>query len=104
DREAEQLDGLRGVGEPGGRLLLADDDRRLAEQLAELRREIAHREDLMAADIDRRCRYVAMREAAQRLCRGIALPDEIDMAKADVDRRAREHLGCDVVQHAVAHV
>ena len=45
-----------------------------------------------------------MGEAAQRLRRGIALPDEIDMAEADIDRRALEDLGRDVVQHAIAHV
>src|ERR1700729_257821 len=52
DRQAEQLARLRGFGEPGGRFLLARDQRRLAEQLAELSREIAHGEDFMTADID----------------------------------------------------
>src|ERR1700748_3346751 len=35
DRQSEQLDGLRGVGEPGGRPLLANKDRLLAEQFPE---------------------------------------------------------------------
>src|ERR1700743_270567 len=64
DRQAEQLDPLRGVSQPGGRHLLARYDRRLAQQLAELRGKVAYREDLVAADIDRRGRRVAMREAA----------------------------------------
>ena len=33
-----------------------------------------------------------MREAAQRLRGGVALPDEVDMAEADVDRLARNTL------------
>src|SRR5258708_22222172 len=58
----------------------------------------------MTADIDRRGWRLAMCEAAQRLRRRIALPDEIDMAEADIDRLALKYLGRDVVQHAVAHV
>ena len=45
-----------------------------------------------------------MRQTAQRLRGRIALPDEIDMAEADVDRLALQHLAGDIVQHAVAHV
>src|ERR1700744_717322 len=56
DRQPEQLYGLRGVGQPRSRLLLARNHRRLAEQLAEPFREIAHGQNLMAADIDRRGR------------------------------------------------
>ena len=82
----------------------ADDDGLAAEPRAELCREIADAEDLVAADIDRRSRRVAMREAAQRLRRGVALPDEVDVAEADVDRLAVKDLCRDVVQHAVAHV
>src|SRR5947199_3895473 len=88
DRQSKQFYGLRRVGEPRRRLLRAGDDGLAAETLAELRSEVAHGQNFMAADIDRRGRRVAMREAAQRLRRGIALPDEIDMAEADVDRRA----------------
>src|SRR5882757_4789148 len=52
DRQPKQFHGLRGVGQPGGRLLLADDDRRTAEALAEFGGEIAHRQNLVTADID----------------------------------------------------
>src|SRR5262249_41162564 len=75
DRQAKQCHGLRRIGEPGGRLFLAGDDRSLAEQFAELGGEIAHGEDLVTADIDRRGRRVAMRETPQRLRGGVALPD-----------------------------
>src|SRR5258708_37056953 len=104
DRQAEHSYCLRGVGEPRGRLLLADDNRLALEPRAEFRREITHRQDFMTADIDRRGRRLAMREAAQRLRRRIALPDEIDVAEADIDRLALKYLGRDVVQPAVAHV
>src|SRR5258705_13180901 len=104
DRQAEHFDSLRGVGEPGGRPLGPDNDRLAAEPRAELGCEIAYAKDLMTADIDRRRRRVAMGEATQRLGRGVALPDEVDMAEADVDRLAPEDLARDVVRHAVAHV
>ena len=45
-----------------------------------------------------------MRQAAQRHVVGIALPDHVDMAHAEVDRLAVAHLAADVVQHAIAHV
>src|SRR5438105_9232341 len=104
DRQAEQFHRLRCVGEPGRRLLLADNDGRAAKTLAEFRGEVAHRQDFVAADIDRRGRRIAMRQTTQRLCGRVALPDEIDVAEADVDRLALEDLAGDVVQHAVAHV
>src|SRR6478609_6712177 len=104
DRQAKQLHRLRGIGEPCRRFFLADNLRRAAEPLAEFCGEIAHGENLVAADIDRRGWRLAMRQAAQRLRGGVALPDEIDMAEADVDRLALQHLSGDVVQHAVAHV
>src|SRR5665213_3888737 len=98
DRQAEHPDGLRSIGEPGRRLFAAGDNGFAAEPRADLCREIAHGQYLMAADIDRRGRRVAMCEATQRLRGGIALPDEIDMAEADVDRLALDDLGGDVVQ------
>src|SRR4051794_37007798 len=104
DRQAEQFHRLRGIGQPRRRLFLADNDGRAAKTLAEFRGEIAHGENLVAADIDRRSRRLAMRQAAQRLRGSVALPDEIDMAEADIDRFALQHLAGDVVQHAVAHV
>src|ERR1700682_951234 len=104
DRQAEQFYRLRSVGEPGRRLLGAGNNGLTAETGGGPRREVAHAEDFVAADIDRGGRRVAMRKAAQRLGRGIALPDEIDMAEADVDRLAAEDLARDVVQHAIAHV
>ena len=45
-----------------------------------------------------------MSEATQCLRGSVALPDEIDVAEADVDGLALQHLAGDVVQHAVAHV
>ena len=45
-----------------------------------------------------------MGETAQCLRRCIALPDEIDVTEADVDRLARKYLDGDVVQHAVSHI
>src|SRR5690242_16427831 len=102
DGQTEQLDRLRCVGEPRRRLFLAAEYRLAAKLLAEPGRKIAHGEDLVAADIDRRGRRVAMREAAQRLRGCIALPDEVDMAEADVDGLAPKHLAGDVVQHGVS--
>src|SRR5712671_4416224 len=67
DRQAEQICRLRCVGEPRRWFLLADDNRRAPEALAEFRGEIAHRQNLVAADIDRRSWHVAMGQAAQRL-------------------------------------
>src|SRR5260370_4610750 len=99
DRQAEQFCGLRGVGEPRRRLLRADDNRLAPEPRAEFCSEITHRQDFMAADIDRRGRRLAMREAAQRLRRRIALPDEIDVAEADIARLALKYLARHVVQH-----
>src|SRR6185295_8271840 len=104
DWQAEQFYGLRRVGQPGRRLFLAGDDGSAAKPLAEFRGEIAHGQDFMAADIDRRGRRIAMRQTTQRLRRCVALPDEIDMAEADVDRLALQDLARDIVQHAVAHV
>src|SRR5258708_29532143 len=104
DRQAEHSYCLRGVGEPRGRLLRADDNRLAPEPRAEFCSEIAHRQDFMTADIDRRGWRLALVEAAQRLRRRIALPDEIDVAEADIDRLALKYLGRDVVAHAVAHV
>src|SRR4051812_9928622 len=65
---------------------------------------MAHRENFVTADIDGRGRRVAMGETAQCLRRCIALPDEIDVTEADVDRLARKYLDGDVVQHAVSHI
>src|SRR5258708_16624898 len=93
DRQAEHSYCLRGVGEPRGRLLLADDNRLAPEPRAEFRGEITHRQDFMTADIDPRGPRLAMREAAQRLRRRLALPDEIDVAEADIDRLALKYLG-----------
>src|SRR5471030_885596 len=64
DRQAEQFYRPRGVGQPRRRLFSADDDGITLKQRAQLRREIADAENLMAADVDRRGRYLAMREAA----------------------------------------
>src|SRR5258708_20930084 len=77
DRQAEHSYFLRGVGEPRGRLLLADDNRLAPEPRAEFRGEITHRQDFMTADLDRRGRRLAMRGAAERLRPRIARPDEI---------------------------
>src|SRR5580704_18764520 len=63
DRKAEQFDRLRGVAEPGRRLFGADEDGIAAEPRTELCGEIADAEDFVAADVDRRGRGVAMREA-----------------------------------------
>src|SRR5207253_5038342 len=90
--------------EPGGRLLAADNDRLAAEPRAEFCREIAHAQNFVAADIDRRGRRLAMCEAAQRLYGRVALPDEIDLAEADVDCFALQDLCRDVMQHAISHV
>src|SRR6185437_17163436 len=91
DGQTEQFHRLRGVGKPRGGLLFADKDGCATEQLAELAREVAYRQNLVPADIDRRGRRVAVRKAAQRLRSRVALPDEVDMAKADIDRLT----GCD---------
>src|SRR6185369_15599066 len=56
DRQAEQFHRLRGVGEPRRRLFLAGDHGSAAKPLAELCCEIAHGENFMPADIDRRGR------------------------------------------------
>src|SRR5260370_15321802 len=88
DRQTEHSYCLRGVGEPRRRLLRADDNRLAPEPRAEFCSEITHRQDFMAADIDRRGRRLAMREAAQRLRRRLALPDEIHVSHADIERRA----------------
>src|SRR4051812_707531 len=53
DRQPEQPDCQRGVGQPGRRLLAADQDRRAIEAPSELCGEIAYWQYLMAADIDR---------------------------------------------------
>src|SRR4051812_13294744 len=42
DWQAEQLDGLRRVGQPGRRLFLANDAWLAAKKFAKFRREIAH--------------------------------------------------------------
>src|SRR5258708_15258453 len=54
DRQAEHSYCLRGVGEPRGRLLRADDNRLAPEPRAEFCSEIAHRQDFMTPVIDLR--------------------------------------------------
>src|SRR3954447_25199434 len=103
-RRTEKALGGSRVDQPGGRRLFASDGRLLAEALAEFLREGPHADYLGAAHVDWRGRRRAMREEAQRLLVRLALPEDVDVAHADVDRLAREHLGGDVVQHAVAHV
>ena len=45
-----------------------------------------------------------MAKRAQRLGAGVPLPDDVDMPHRHVDLLACQHLGCKVVQNAVAHV
>ena len=40
-----------------------------------------------------------MAQAAQHLRIGIALPDDVDMAHADIDRLARQHAVCNARAH-----
>jgi hypothetical protein len=92
------------VGQPGRRLFLAGDEGSAAKSLAEFRGEIAHDQISWPLTLIGEVGRIAMRQTTQRLRRCIALPDEIDMAEADVDRLALQDLARDIVQHAVAHV
>ena len=92
---------------PGGGRVLRFSDLLLdpvAHQVKRGGREIAHAEDFMAADIDRRSRRVAMRQAAQRHRIGIALPDHVDVAHAHVNWPPLEDFLADVQQDAIAQV
>src|SRR5215831_17643889 len=86
DRQSKQFDSLRCIREPGGRLLPSDNDGLAAEKRAKFRSEITHGHNLGAADIDWARRNFAMRKAAQSLRGRITLPNEIDMAQAEVNR------------------
>src|SRR3954451_13564794 len=100
----EQPRRLGGVDEPAFGGFDASENRRLAQALPERFCQPAHAHGLRAADIERARRHGAMTQRAQHYGIGIALPDDVDVARSEVDRLACEHARGDVVQHAVAHV
>src|SRR2546429_698769 len=71
---------------------------------AEFARQVAYGDDFGSAHVQGGYRRRAMAEQPERLLVGLALPDDVDVSHADVDRLAGEHLCRDVVQHPVAHV
>ena len=63
---------------------------RVPRRAASCVREPADRDRLGAGDVDRRRRRRAVREAAQHLRVGVALPDDVDVAHRHVDRLAAQ--------------
>src|SRR3954471_3838176 len=103
-RITEQSRRLGGVDQPALGGFDAGENRWLAQALPERFSKPAHAHGLRAADIERARRHGAMTQRAQHNGIGIALPDDVDMARGEVDRLACEDARGDVVQHAVAHV
>src|ERR1700683_1767923 len=103
-RIAEKAHCLRRVGEPRLRRLFANDQRLLAEPIGKLMGEPTHRNGFRAGDIDR-CRWRRrVTQTAQRQRIRVALPDDIDVAHADVHRLFVADLAGNIKQNAVAHI
>src|SRR5262245_7883038 len=103
-RVTEEPRRLGGIDEPGVGRFDAGEDRRFAQALPEGLRQGADAHRLRPADVERARGHGAMAERAQHHGIGIALPDHVDVAGGEIDRRSGEHARGHVVQHAVAHV
>ena len=103
-RPAEQPHGSLRVCQQRRRPLLAGDARLLAKPLAELLGEPAYGDGFRSRHVERAGGRRGVTQAAQRVRAGIALPYDVDVSHADVDRFAVAHLRGNVEQHTVAHV
>ena len=74
------------------------------QQLAQALSDLAHGERLAPRDVHDEWRRARVREAAQRPVVRVALPDDVDVPHAQIDRLLSQHARRDVHEHAVAEI
>src|SRR5262249_59203448 len=89
-RIAEQARRLGGIDEPSLGGFDAGEDRRFTQALPKGLRQGADADRLRPADVERARGHGAMAERAQHHGVGVALPDHVDVAGGEIDRRPGE--------------